>query len=39
MLTPVEIRDHLVDVLRLDLIAPEPGGEHEEEILATGPSR
>jgi hypothetical protein len=37
--TSVEIRDHLVDVLRLDLVGPEPGGEHAEEILLTGPSR
>ena len=39
MPTSVQIRDHLVDVLRLDLVGPEPGGEHADEILPTGPSR
>src|ERR1039458_9250156 len=35
----VEVRDMLVDVLRLDLIGPEPGGQHQTEILPTPPSR
>ena len=35
----VEVRDKLVDVLRLDLVGPEPGDEHETEILPTPPSR
>ncbi len=35
----VEVRDKLVDVLRLDLVGPEPGGKHETEILPTPPSR
>jgi hypothetical protein len=35
MPTPVELRVSLVDVLHLDLVGPEPGSEHEEEVLPT----
>ena len=35
----VEVRDKLVYVLRLDLVGPDPGDEHETEILPTPPSR
>ena len=35
----VEVRDQLVDVLRLDLIGPEPGSALEKELLPTPPSR
>jgi Helicase conserved C-terminal domain len=35
----VEVRDKLVEVLRLDLAGPEPGDEHETEVLPTPPSR
>ncbi len=34
-----EVRDELIRALRLDLIGPEPGGEHEREELPHEPSR
>lgn len=34
-----EVRDELIDALRLDLIGPEPGGAHEREELPHEPSR
>jgi len=35
----VELRNRLVDVLRLDLVGPEPGSPLESELLPTAPSR
>src|SRR5712691_4417797 len=35
----VELRNSLVDVLRLDLVGPEPGSQLESELLPTAPSR
>lgn len=35
----VEVRDTLVDALRLDLAGPEPSSPHEKETLPTPPSR
>ncbi len=34
-----DIRDELIGALRLDLIGPEPGSEHEREELPHEPSR
>ena len=36
---PVELRNGLVDVLRLDLVGPEPGSLLQSELLPTAPSR
>ena len=36
---PVEVREQLVDALRLDLVGPEPGSELEREMLPQPPSR
>jgi hypothetical protein len=38
-MTSAEIREGLVDALKLDLVGPEPGSEHEKETLPMPPSR
>ena len=35
----VEVREDLINALRLDLIGPGPGHPHESEILPQAPSR
>jgi hypothetical protein len=37
--TSADVRERLIDALRLDLIGPEPGGEHADEVLPMPPSR
>jgi uncharacterized glyoxalase superfamily protein PhnB len=37
--TAAEVRERLIEALRLDLIGPEPGGEHAGEVLPMPPSR
>lgn len=36
---PIDVRDQLVEALRLDLIGPENGSELETEVLPQAPSR
>src|SRR5215510_7663461 len=36
---PVEVRQELVNALKLDLVGPEKGSELEEEVLPQAPSR
>src|SRR5947209_636801 len=38
-MTPVEIRRDLVGALHLDLVGPEPGSPHAEEVLPQSPAR
>ena len=38
-MTPVAVRQSLVDALRLDLVGPESGSPHRDEILPQSPSR
>jgi hypothetical protein len=38
-MTPVEVRQELVNALKLDLVGPEKGSELEDEILPQAPSR
>ena len=38
-MTPVEVRNKLVDALGLDLIGPDRGSEHVAEVLPQPPSR
>jgi hypothetical protein len=38
-MTPVEVRQELVNALQLDLVGPEKGSELEEEVLPQAPSR
>ena len=38
-MTPADVRDRLVEALRLDLVGPANGSEHEAEVLDTAPSR
>jgi hypothetical protein len=38
-MTSVEVREELIHALRLDLIGPGPGDQHESEILPQAPSR
>ncbi len=39
MTTSADVREQLVDTLRLDLVGPRPGHEHEAEALEETPSR
>jgi len=38
-MTPVDVRQELVNALKLDLVGPEKGSELEEEVLPQAPSR
>jgi hypothetical protein len=38
-MTPVEVRQRLLDALHLDLVGPDPGSPLAEEVLAESPSR
>src|SRR5947209_15328386 len=38
-MTSLEVREGLVDALKLDLIGPDPGSKHETETLPIPPSR
>jgi len=38
-MTAADVRERLIDELRLDLIGPEPHGRHEREVLGMPPSR
>lgn len=38
-MTSADVRERLIEALRLDLIGPEPGGEHAGEVLPMPPSR
>ena len=38
-MTPVEVRQGLVDALKLDLVGPENGSDLEAEVLPQAPSR